>query len=290
MTGADPTRSRHEMLVQLGTMFTQVSVEVYEPARPRGTVFCLHDFVGNGADFEVLARFLVANRFRVVCPDFYGRGQSAAMADPKNYTSTAHLTLLMQVMQKFATRRFFVLGKGWGALMVLLLVRKMQFNLAGLIVADLRLGWSVDKDPSIGEMQGEARYFPTAADATALVGAGTEFIGVEPSVVDAIAMHRVRETAAGFTLHYDPALRDHIHRLSGRIFEVGELVEAVRCRMLYVTADALTDRRRQAVGAVTAEFGGAAIGNFSPGGRMHFTTPQELLLVLGFLTASVLPA
>src|SRR6185436_10888070 len=53
-------------------------------ARNRDVVVCVHGLTRNGRDFDDLARAL-CGRFRVVCPDVAGRGDSDRLADPKRY-------------------------------------------------------------------------------------------------------------------------------------------------------------------------------------------------------------
>ena len=52
-------------------------------ANPRVLV-CVHGLTRNGRDFDALARALSA-RYRVVCPDVVGRGESDRLADPAQY-------------------------------------------------------------------------------------------------------------------------------------------------------------------------------------------------------------
>ena len=50
------------------------------------TVVCVHGLTRQGRDFDVLARALVREGRRVVCPDLVGRGRSGRLADPDGYT------------------------------------------------------------------------------------------------------------------------------------------------------------------------------------------------------------
>ena len=56
-----------------------------ENGPPRGAVLCLPGVTRNSKDFDQLAGRL-CGRYRVLCPDFRGRGLSAYDPDPANYT------------------------------------------------------------------------------------------------------------------------------------------------------------------------------------------------------------
>jgi pimeloyl-ACP methyl ester carboxylesterase len=51
----------------------------------RGTVVCVHGLTRQGRDFDALAKELVAQGYRVICPDLVGRGLSDRLSDPTDY-------------------------------------------------------------------------------------------------------------------------------------------------------------------------------------------------------------
>src|SRR5687767_4838516 len=97
-----PVRASERFIVRRGTKFAEMSVDTYEPAQHEATVFCLHDYLGNSRDFRQLGAFLSAHNYRVVCPDMFGRGDSAYLDEPQQYRMETHLFGLMAVMQRFA--------------------------------------------------------------------------------------------------------------------------------------------------------------------------------------------
>jgi len=59
-----------EILIRLDDRYAAMFVRIWRPAgTPRATVFCLHGFTGNGADFDYLAAFLCRNGFLVICEE-----------------------------------------------------------------------------------------------------------------------------------------------------------------------------------------------------------------------------
>jgi pimeloyl-ACP methyl ester carboxylesterase len=196
----------------------------------------------------------------------------------------------MQVMQTFGHRKIFVIGKGWGGLIALLLIKHMQFDLAGLVLSDVALEWSLQADPLIREaLQRDVLDFATLESAEAAVAASYEFRRLDARHRATMASSRLRQTQTGYSLHYDPALRQSLERLRGRYFNVSQLLESVASRLLCLVAEPLSEAHRTRLQEVVAGVGGGAIDLLAPGGRIHFDTPAQLLLVLGFLSARRLP-
>ena len=129
---------RTEKLIQMiGNRACPVVADVYEPEAVRGTVFCMHGLIGNGADFENLAIFLADNGLRVVCPDRLGRGRSTHLADPDAYNLQTHLETVRLLLGRFGSGQDSVIGSGEGAALALLFSRLSNFLPRRLILADL---------------------------------------------------------------------------------------------------------------------------------------------------------
>jgi pimeloyl-ACP methyl ester carboxylesterase len=62
----------------------RIAYREWGDARNRDVVVCVHGLTRNGRDFDELARAL-CGRYRVVCPDVAGRGDSDRLADPRLY-------------------------------------------------------------------------------------------------------------------------------------------------------------------------------------------------------------
>ena len=60
-------------------------------------VVCVHGLTRNGRDFDTLAAAL-SDRFRVLCPDMPGRGESEWLPDPNDYVFPTYLTALTALL------------------------------------------------------------------------------------------------------------------------------------------------------------------------------------------------
>ena len=60
-------------------------------------VVCVHGLTRNGRDFDTLAA-AISDRYRVICPDMPGRGDSEWLRDPHDYGFPAYLTTLTALL------------------------------------------------------------------------------------------------------------------------------------------------------------------------------------------------
>jgi pimeloyl-ACP methyl ester carboxylesterase len=280
MTNPAPVHASERLIIRRGTSFAELSVDTYEPEQPRATIFCLHDYLGNSQDFRQLGAFLAAHQYRVICPDMFGRGDSAYLSDPTLYKSGTFLFSMMAVMQRFADRRIIIIAKGWGALLALMLCSKMTFELERLIVADVPLVSSVDWDqlPPTNQLD-----FATLDEARQSVLASTELAEMPEPAASAMAEGRVRQTEAGrFALRFDPVLIKRLERLRGLSVNTARLIAGVKASVLHLSGDRLPDEDRKTLRAVMDPRSALADG-LAPGGRVHFSSAHQQLLVLGFL-------
>src|SRR4051812_37417541 len=90
-----------KLLVQSGPIFATMFVRIWRVPAPRATIFCVHGYEGNGADFSYLADSLMRQGYTVVCPDMIGRGQSTYFGDPSKYTLDIQLSCV-GVLSRYA--------------------------------------------------------------------------------------------------------------------------------------------------------------------------------------------
>jgi pimeloyl-ACP methyl ester carboxylesterase len=280
MTNHAPVHSSERLIVRRGTSFAEMSVDTYEPEQPRATIFCLHDYLGNSQDFRQLGTFLAAHQYRVVCPDMFGRGDSAYLSDATLYRPDTFLFALMSAMQRFEDRRLLIVAKGWGALLALHLCTKMTFDLERLIVADVPLvssvGW--DQLPAADQLE-----FATLDDARQSLLASSELVGIPEPTASAIAEGRIRQTESGrFALRFDPALLNRLERFRGRSLDTVRLLAGVNASVLHLSSEKLADEDRGALRAVMNPLS-TIVDGLAPGARIHFSSAHQQLLVLGFL-------
>lgn len=288
MSDAGATKSVEQLFVQVGGHFVELAIHLYEPAgQSRGTAYCLHDYAGNGNDFERLATVLVAQGLRVVCPDLPGRGGSARLADPAGYRPRPLLGVLMQVMNKYAGPHVSIIAKGWGAVLALLLVNSTRFELRRLVLSDLPLRYRPDRlmlPPE--ELLGHV--FTDLDAARNAVLAMPELAGLTGVAAQRLADGRMLRTEGGSVLAFDPALVDAVAPYFEHTFNIAVLIRRLRMPVLRMAADPIDEAEAAAIRTLKESAPDLIqTDGLVPGGRIHFTTATEQLLVLGFLGGRV---
>ena len=105
------------------------------PASSR-VVVCVHGLTRNGRDFDSLATAL-SDRFRVICPDMPGRGDSEWLPDSNDYTFPTYLTALTAVLAHADVGEVAWVGTSMGGLLGMILAAQRASPITRLVVNDI---------------------------------------------------------------------------------------------------------------------------------------------------------
>ncbi len=222
-------------------------------------VICVHGLARCARDFDNLARVLSA-RYRVVCPDIAGRGDSDWLADPMLYVIPQYVSDMVTLVARLDVEQVHWVGTSMGGLIGMALaaqknspVAKLVLNDAGPVVARAAL-------ERIGQYLGQAPNFPSVEAAEQLIRAISAPFGPHTDAEWRFLTEVVlRKNADGsWRLHYDPRIAEPYRKnLPEKDLELWELWDAVSCPTLVVrgaqsdllsreTAQAMTRRGPQA--------------------------------------------
>lgn len=168
---------------------------------------CVHGLTRCARDFDQLARSL-ADRYRVVCPDMPGRGESDWLANPMDYATPTYVNSVVTLIARLGVKTVDWVGTSMGGLIGMALasldrtpVRRLVLNEAGpLVMAQAldRIGTYVGKAPPFPDFDAALRYVRTVS---APFGPHTD------DEWRFLTEHVVRRQPDGtFRVHYDPAL------------------------------------------------------------------------------------
>lgn len=110
----------------------------YEPPRTSNAaaVLCLPGLTRNSKDFAHVAQAL-AQRRRVVCPDYRGRGLSAYDPNWRNYQPTVLLNDLLHLLAALGLHKVIAIGTSLGGLLAMGLAVLRPTVLAGVVLNDI---------------------------------------------------------------------------------------------------------------------------------------------------------
>ncbi|MBZ9794228.1 alpha/beta fold hydrolase [Mesorhizobium sp. ES1-4] len=276
-----------EILIRLNNRYAAMYVRIWRPAgTPRATVFCLHGFTGNGADFDYLATFLCRNGFLVICPDLLGRGRSAYL--DSGYDINVYSRCLRALGEFAGTENHFI-GTSWGGTILLLFLHMTGSKASKIVLNDVPMRGGSKVDAMRNEVLTEsALAFPTRAAAKDYLSATKAVMGpVEETVFNRYAENRIVSGPDGFRLAYDPATTGNFGALAGREYDLFPMAAKVDARILlmYGRDSQVIDRQAiERTRKVRPDLW--LVDNINAGDPPSLMTLDQALLILGFLSAA----
>jgi pimeloyl-ACP methyl ester carboxylesterase len=276
-----------EILIRLGDRYASMFVRIWQPAgAPRGSVFCLHGFTGNGSDFDYLAAFLCRNGYLVICPDLLGRGRSAYLGG--GYDINVYYSCL-RALGQFAGKENHFVGSSWGGTILLLFLYMTKARATKVVLNDVPMlgGANVDHIRAEIVRDSEAK-FATRADAEAYVRSTRSFMGpVEERVFSRYVANKIVSGPDGFRLAYDPATTGNFGSMAGRDYDLFQIVAKLQAHFLLMYGRDSNFIDRHAIERTRLVRPDLWVAdNVDAGHPPSLMTIDQALLILGFLTAA----
>ncbi len=99
-------------------------------------VLCLHGLTRNSRDFEELAPHL-QTRYRVIAPDFRGRGSSARDPNAENYQPMVYVRDTLALLETAGAASCAIIGTSLGGLVAMMLAAAHRSLVAGIVLNDV---------------------------------------------------------------------------------------------------------------------------------------------------------
>jgi pimeloyl-ACP methyl ester carboxylesterase len=194
------------------------------PGADAPTLVCVHGLSRQGRDFDALARVMSA-RYRVICPDVVGRGQSDWLRQPAGYQIPTYVADMVTLLARLDVAQVDWVGTSMGGLIGLGLaslpgapcaIRKLVLNDVGPAIrfdALQRIGTYLGKAPGFASVDEGAAYLRSISE------------GFGPHSDDewlALSRPMFKPDGAGFKVHYDPAIAAGFALLTPEMAAAGE--------------------------------------------------------------------
>ena len=254
------------------------------PAASR-VIVCVHGLTRNGRDFDALGSAL-GDRFRLLCPDMPGRGDSEWLPDPGDYVFPTYLTALTALLAHANADRVAWVGTSMGGLLGMVIAAQRNTPITRLVINDVgpviepialaRIAAYVGLDPvfdSFAALEAHIR------EVSAPFGALSDAQWTE------LARSTARQTADGkWRLTYDPGIAVPFRIATPATTDLWALWDAVRCPTLLLhgaESDLLSPETAAAMRvrgpkAKLVEFAGV-------GHAPMLLTPEQIAPVAAFL-------
>jgi pimeloyl-ACP methyl ester carboxylesterase len=199
------------------------------------TLVCVHGLTRNGQDFAALAATL-SDRFRILCPDMPGRGDSEWLRDPIDYAFPTYLAALATLLAHAQVERVAWVGTSMGGLLGMILAAQPETPITRLVINDVgpvlepaalqRIAGYVGLDPVFDTFDALEAHI---REVSAPFGALTDAQWRELSISTA------RRTPDGrWRLKYDPGIAVPFRKASGPPADLWGIWDAIRCPTLLV--------------------------------------------------------
>lgn len=106
---------------------------------------CVHGISRNGRDFDYLAKALVTQGYRVICPDMPGRGKSDWLPLATDYNLPFQASILTNFMNLYQGDELLWIGTSMGGILGMLMASRPTTPITNLILNDI--GIHLDSEP-----------------------------------------------------------------------------------------------------------------------------------------------
>ncbi len=184
----------------------------------------VHGLTRQGRDFDSLARPL-ADRYRVVCPDVVGRGESDWLQDPGGYGLPQYVADMVVLIARLNVPQVDWVGTSMGGLIGMAIASLPNSPVRRLVLNDVgpTLEWHALS--RIASYVGQSMQFPdeaTAARALRAVSLGFGDFSDEAWLALNRPMFRPQD-GGGVRLHYDPRIAQNLQALTPALATAGEV-------------------------------------------------------------------
>lgn len=195
---------------------------------------CAHGLSRNGRDFDFLAREM-ASEYRVVCPDYPGRGRSSWLTDKSAYTNQQYCRDTLNLINSLDYEILDWVGTSMGGLIGMALaadpdspIRKMVVNDVGphIPAAALReIGDYLGRHPRFSSREEALDYYRSVY---------ASFGALDDEHYEHFVTHGIAwdDEAGHFRLEYDPAIIDQFLHVVNEDIELWDVFDRIEIPLL----------------------------------------------------------
>lgn len=215
---------------------------------------CVHGMGRCARDFDAFAGAM-SDRYRVICPDVVGRGDSDWLADPMLYGFAQYAADMVTLIARLDVERVDWVGTSMGALIGMGLaaqahapIGKLVMNDAGPVVTKVsleRIATYFGLAPAFPDLDAAERYIRAVS---ATFGAHTD---AEWRFLTEVAVRK--QPDGSYRMHYDPRIAEPFkHAMPEGDLELWPLYDALRCPTLVLRGESSDLLRRETCDAMAA--------------------------------------
>ncbi len=203
-------------------------------------LICVHGLTRCGRDFDVLAEAM-ADRYRVVCPDVVGRGESDWLRNSDDYNFPQYASDMVRVIARTGAKSVHWVGTSMGGIIGMLLAAQPHSPITRLVVNDMGFVIPASAQQRIAMYVGVSPLFRTLDEVVQAVRLVSPFGPLTDHQWHALTLPLVKKTQSGmWQFRYDPAIGDAFKAQPIRDVDLSVYWNAISCPVL-VTRGADSD-------------------------------------------------
>lgn len=203
-----------------------------DPANPK-VLICVHGLTRNSRDFDFLAQVL-ADDYRVLCPDVVGRGQSDWLANKADYTYPQYLQDMNALIARSGASEVDWVGTSMGGLIGMFMASLPNNPIRRLVINDVgsyipksaldRISEYLDQSPSFATLEEMQSYIEQIA---------APFGPHSDEQWRHLTLHSARQNKQGeYVFRYDPGIAEPFKATSGSDVDLWPYYEQIQCPVL----------------------------------------------------------
>ena len=180
-----------------------------DPANPR-VLLCVHGLTRCGRDFDTLAAAM-ADRYRVICPDVAGRGESDWLSNKADYNYVQYMNDMAALIARVTTgvETLHWMGTSMGGIIGMLLASQPNTPITRLVLNDVGSFIPKASLERIGMYLGASPRFADFESVVMAVRAVSPFGEMSDDTWRQLTVPLVRQQADGaWAFRYDPGVGD----------------------------------------------------------------------------------
>lgn len=203
-------------------------------------LICCHGLTRCGRDFDVLAEAL-SDRYRVLCPDVVGRGESAWLSDKAGYNYPQYASDMVRVIAKSGAKTVHWVGTSMGGIIGMLLAAQPHSPITRLVINDVGPFIPKASLERIAMYVGVSPLFRSLDEAVAAVRLVSPFGPITDQQWVTLTLPLLKKTPEGlWQFRYDPAIGDVFKTTPPADVDLSAYWNAITCPVL-VTRGAESD-------------------------------------------------
>lgn len=196
----------HDIAASENTPAHRIAYYSWGNSAAEQTIICVHGLTRNGRDFDFFASAL-SDKYRIICPDMPGRGESDYLANPAAYNSATYLVDILSLLTALKITKTHWIGTSMGGIIGMImantipgLIRSLTLNDVGMLIPAAAL-------KRIMSYAGVNTNFATRAEAEAALRANCSPFGIKSEINwQHIFTYGIVEDNGKFRLNYDPKI------------------------------------------------------------------------------------